>query len=202
LRKSLGAVDDEKGFAWELALDGNLAHDDVIPQLRAGFDFGFPFLLPHSSLWFRSAGGVSGGERGDPFATFYFGGFGNNYVDSRSIQRYQKYDSLPGFHIDQIGGHDFVRQMVEAKLPPFIFETAGTPAFYLTWLRVSVFASALWTDPDVYGLRDAWASTGAQLDLRFTVLHWYEMTLSAGYAIGSRGTRRLGDEWMVSLKIL
>jgi hypothetical protein len=202
LRKSLGAVDDEKGFGWELVLDGNIAHDDLIPQARAGFAFGFPLPLPHSSLWFRSAGGVSGGDRGDPFASFYFGGFGNNYVDHRSIQRYQAFDSFPGFAIDQIGGHDFVRQTVEAKLPPFVFESAGTPAFYLTWLRLELFASALSTDLGVNGVRDPWSTTGAQIDLRFTVLHWYDMTLSGGYAVGFRGMRRMGDEWMVSLKIL
>ncbi|HYY53548.1 MAG TPA: hypothetical protein VE755_11785 [Myxococcales bacterium] len=202
LRKSLGAVDDEKGLAWTLVLGASVAHDDVIPQVRAGLDFGFPLPIPHSSLWFRSAAGASGGERGDPFASFFFGGFGNNYVDSRSIQRYQGYDSFPGFELNQIGAHDFVRQMVEAKLPPFVFETAGTPALYLTWLRLALFASALWTDPDVTGLRDPWASAGAQLDLRFTFLHWYDMTLSTGYALGFRGTQRSGHEWMVSLKIL
>ena len=43
---------------------------------------------------------------------------------------------------------------------------------------------------------------GAQLDLSFTVLHWYDMVLSLGYASGYRGSRRAGDEWMVSLKIM
>jgi hypothetical protein len=40
------------------------------------------------------------------------------------------------------------------------------------------------------------------MDLHFSLLHWYEMTLSAGYAVGFRGWRRTGDEWMTSLKIL
>jgi hypothetical protein len=34
------------------------------------------------------------------------------------------------------------------------------------------------------------------------VLHWYEMTLSAGYAVGYRNSNRAGGEWMISLKIL
>jgi hypothetical protein len=38
--------------------------------------------------------------------------------------------------------------------------------------------------------------------LRFSVLHWYEMTLSAGYAVGYRGGSRAGEEWMISLKIM
>ena len=81
-----------------------------------------------------------------------------------------------------------------------VFEKIGTPAFYLTWLRLAVFASVLWTDLDLSGLRNHYANTGAQVDLRFTFLHWYDMTLSAGYALGYRSSRR--DEWMVSLKIL
>jgi hypothetical protein len=149
-----------------------------------------------------SAAGLSGGDRSDPFANFYFGAFGNNYVDSRSIQRYREFDSFPGFGLDEIGGHTFARQMVEAKAPPVIFEKVGTPAFYLTWLRLAVFASALWTDPERSELRQRYGSIGAQVDLRFTLLHWYDMTLSAGYAVGFRGSRRAGDEWMASLKIL
>jgi hypothetical protein len=43
---------------------------------------------------------------------------------------------------------------------------------------------------------------GAQVDFRFSVLHWYPMTLSIGYAAGYRGSKRAGDEWMVSLKVL
>jgi len=34
------------------------------------------------------------------------------------------------------------------------------------------------------------------------VLHWYEVTLSAGYAVGYRGSQRVGSEWMLSLKLL
>ena len=48
----------------------------------------------------------------------------------------------------------------------------------------------------------AMESVGAQADLRFSVLHWYEMTLSVGYAVGFQRMHRRGDEVMVSLKIL
>jgi len=43
---------------------------------------------------------------------------------------------------------------------------------------------------------------GAQADLQFSVLHWYDMTLSVGFAAGFRGSQRAGTEWMVSLKIM
>jgi len=202
LRRSLGAVDDEKGISWEVNLSANHVNGDTIPQLRGGFDFGFPLLVDHSSFWLRSAAGVADGDRRDPFANFFFGGFGNNYVDSGSIKRYREHYAMPGFGINELSGRTFAKTMAELNLPPRIFESVGTPSFYLAWLRPALFASTLWTDPRDSRLRRDFSSLGAQVDLRFTVLHWYEMTLSAGYAVGYRGSRRAGDEFMISLKIL
>lgn len=200
--RSLGAVDDDKGLGWEGVLTVNRANGQNVPQVRGGFDFGIPLPMPHSSLWLRTVGGTANGDREDPFANFYFGGFGNNYVDSGEIKRYREYYALPGFGLNEVSGRSFARQMIEWNVPPVIFEKGGTPAFHATWLRPSVFASALWTDPQSSEFRKDYASLGAQLDLRFTVLHWYDMTLSAGYAVGYRGGKRAGDEWMISLKIL
>jgi hypothetical protein len=109
---------------------------------------------------------------------------------------------MPGFGINELSGRSFAKTMAELNLPPRIFDSAGTPSFYLAWLRPAVFASALWTDPRDSRLRRDFSSLGAQVDLRFTVLHWYEMTLSLGYAVGYRGSSRAGDEFMISLKIL
>jgi hypothetical protein len=109
---------------------------------------------------------------------------------------------MPGFEIDEIAGLNFVREMVEWNLPPIIFERGGTPAFYLHWLRPAVFATGLWTDVTNSTRRENYQSVGGQVDLRFSVLHWYDMTLSAGFALGFRDARRVGSEWMLSLKIL
>ena len=202
VRRSLGAVDDEKGIAWEVVLYASHVHGDLIPAARAGLDLGFALPVPHMSLWLRGAAGISAGDLGDPFATFYFGGFGNNYVDDRPVQRYLDWTSFPGFPIDALEGRSFVRVLTEAKLPPLIFERVGTPAFFLNWLRPEMFAALLVTDPDRAALRGTQASVGAQIDLRFSVLHWYEMTLSGGFAVGVREWQRASHEWMVSLKIL
>jgi hypothetical protein len=201
VRKSLGGVDDEKGVVWDVVASANHAVGKTSPQLRGDFDFGFP-VFSHSSVWLRTAAGVSGGDRGDPLATYYFGGFGNNYVDSRSIKRYREYYALPGFGLNEIGGHSFARTLGEWHVPPVLFESIGTPSFYLTWLRPSLFAAALWTDPERSELRKRYASLGTQMDLQFTILHWYNMTLSFGYAVGYTGQKRSGDEWMISLKIM
>jgi hypothetical protein len=202
VRRSLGAVEDEQGLTWAVALHTSLAQGVVSPQLRGAFDFGFPLPLQHSSVWLRSAAGVARGDRDNPIVNFYFGGFGNNYVDDGSINRYRDYYSLPGFRINEIGARSFVRELAEWNVPPVVFESVGTPGFYLTWLRPSVFVAGLWTEPGNAERRTSYASAGAQADLRFTILHRYEMTLSAGYAIGYQGSRRAGNEWMLSLKII
>jgi len=201
-RSSQGAVDDEKGITWDFVVKGHRVSDETPTQVRGAFDFGIPLPLPHSSIWLRSAAGFSTGRRDNPVSNFYFGGFGNNYVDRGSIKRYREYYSMPGFEIDEISGLNFVREMVEWNLPPVIFESVGTPAFYLHWLRPAVFATGLWTDVSNSALRQSYQSLGAQVDLRFQVLHWSDMTLSAGFAVGFRDARRTGSEWMVSLKIL
>ena len=67
---------------------------------------GLPLPLAHSSIWLRSAAGVANGDRNNPVANFYFGGFGNNYVDDGVVKRYREYYSLPGFQIDEISGRE------------------------------------------------------------------------------------------------
>jgi len=200
--RSLGAVDDEKGTAWDVVLKASRVPGETSVQLRGSFDYGFELPLPHSSLWLRTAAGASSGDRNVSIANYYFGAFGNNYVDAGSVKRYRDYSSMPGFGIDEISGQSFIRELVEWNIPPVVFESVGTPGFYLNWLRPAVFAAGLWTDPSNASRRNDYQSVGVQADLRFSVSHWYEMTLSVGYAVGFQGGRRRGDELMISLKIL
>jgi len=92
--------------------------------------------------------------------------------------------------------------MAEWNLPAYVFESAGVPGFHLRWMRPSLFAAGLWADPDSSSQRKQFESLGGQADLYFNVLHRYDMTLSAGYAVGLEGSRRKGSEWMISLKIM
>ena len=200
--RSLGAVDDEKGVTWNAVLNFSNAGGETVSTLRGAYDFGIPLPMDHSSIWFRSAFGIGFGDRTNPFANHYFGGFGNNYVDSGSIKRYREHFSFPGFDINELSGRNFARHTVELNLPPKVFENVGSPGAYLTYLRPAVFASFLSTEPDSSLRRRNYTTVGTQIDLRFTVLHWFDMTLSAGYAVGFRGRDRAGSEWMLSLKIL
>jgi hypothetical protein len=202
VRRSLGAVDDEKGIAYGVKLKVSRVEDDNVPQLWGRFDYGWDLPLGHSSIWLRTAAGAAKANGQEDVARFYFGGFGNNYVDSGPEKRYRERESLPGFEIDEVSGLNFVRAMVEWNIPPLVLESAGFPAFHAAWLRPAVFATALVTDLDDSTQRTNYASVGAQIDVRFSTLHWYDLTLSIGYGVGFREGRRAGSEWMVSLKIL
>ena len=92
--------------------------------------------------------------------------------------------------------------MVEWNLPPCVFESVGTPGFYLTSLRPAVFATGLWTDPATRRSASNYDEHGRAVRPVLHVLHWYDMTLSVGYAVGFQDSRRTGDEFMISLKIM
>jgi hypothetical protein len=201
-RASLGAVDYEKGIGWDLVGYADYADSDFVPKIRAGLDFGFALPIRHSSIWLYNSAGLSGGDRDNSLANWYFGGFGNNYVDDGDVKRYRSYYSFPGFDIDSIDGQDFAKSVLEWNLPPITFKEAGTPSFYLTWIRTALFAGALVTDMGSSRYRETYYSVGAQADLHFTVVHRFPMKLSFGYAQGYIDGDKFDTEWMISLKIL
>lgn len=200
-RKSQGAVDHEKGWRWDIVASADHANNDTIPKLRLGLDFGFALPWKHSSIWFYNSAGVANGDRLNTLTNYYFGGFGNNYVDDGEVKRYRKFFSMPGFEIDDISARDFVKSVAEWNLPPIRFRSVGTPGFFLSWIRPAIFVAGLWTDPGKKFDR-TFTSAGFQLDLRFMLGHRHSMTLSAGYAAGFRKSDKVDDEIMISLKIL
>jgi len=127
VRSSLGHVDAEKGLTWGLRFSSDYVNSTYFGRLLGTFDVGRPLPAPHSSLWLRTAAGFSPNDPDEPFANFYFGAFGNNYIDHLDEKRYRHYGSLPGADINEIGGRNFVRTLLEWNLPPWRFSGAGTP---------------------------------------------------------------------------
>jgi len=200
-KESLGSVDHEKGWRWEVGTGVDRAGGDTVGRARGGIDFGFALPIPNSSIWFYNAGGFAYGNERNPLASFYFGGFKNNYVDDREVKRYREYDTLPGFEIDEIAAREFVKTVAEWNLPPYRFESAGTPELYLANARSAVFAGALIANPGAAAERTVF-SAGFQVDLNFTLAHRLPMTLSLGYASGFEDGMDRSDEFMLSLKIM
>ena len=78
-----------------------------------------------------------------PFANFYFGAFGNNWVDHRDEKQYREVYSFPGASLDEIAGRTFVKSMLEWNLPPVRFPRVGKPGFYASWARPALFVGGL-----------------------------------------------------------
>jgi hypothetical protein len=201
-RSSVGSVDDEAGYTWSVHTHVYRAQGETTPSVRGQFDIGFPLPIRHSSIWLRNAVGASAGDREDPLANAFFGGFGNNYVDNGEVKRYRELLSMPGFEINALPGNSFVKSMVEWNLPPYRFENAGSPGFFATWVRPAVFATALMTEPNSSEFREDAYNVGVQLDVKLQVLHRLPMMLSFGYAAGFEGGGKGEDEFMLSLKVL
>ncbi len=199
--KSLGAVDHEKGYRWELAFGSELAEGAFFPRGRFGIDFGFPIGWEHSSLWLYSSAGVTGGDKNNPLTPYYFGGFKNNYVDDKEVKRYREFETLPGFEIDEVAARNFAKTVLELNLPPVRFEDVGTPSLYLGSIRPALFASVLFADMDLDTERTV-GNAGAQVDFNFTLAHRLPMTFSVGYAAGIEDWSKRNEEWLISLKIM
>ena len=187
---------------WQLATTGNYVDSETIPKLAGVFDFGFALPWEHSSIWLRNAAGAAFGEPDDEFANFFFGGFGNNYVDSGEIKRYREYYAFPGFELNAIPGRNFYRGMLEWNLPPVRFKRAGNANFYLAWARPALFVSSITTNIDDDDLRISAKNIGIQLDFHFELMSRHTLTLSAGYAKGYGKADFTDDEFMISLKIM
>jgi len=202
VRSSLGKVDDEKGQTWSVTVNGNQAAGQWFARLHGTVDVGVPLPIAHSSVWLRSAAGASPGSRDEPFANFYFGGFGNNWVDHGDEKRYRAYYAFPGAELNEIGGRNFLRSTLEWNLPPLRFRNAGTPGLYLTWMRPAVFVGGLMTNLDARAARRRLTDVGAQLDFQLTTLSSLDMMLSVGGAVAFENGARPRRELMVSFKVL
>ena len=202
VRSSLGRVDDEKGMRWSVTLDGNRAAGSWFARTHGTLDLGVPLPLAHSSVWLRSAAGLSPGARDEPFANFFFGGFGNNWVDRGDEKRYRHYYAFPGADLNELGGRNFVKSMLEWNLPPLRFSRLGTPGFHVTWMRPALFAGALVTNLDHDTFRRTATTTGAQLDFQMSALSTLDMMLSVGAAVAFEDGHSPRREFMISLKVL
>ena len=202
VKRSLGAVDEEKGYRLGVFGQANYVNGQFYPRLFADFDYGLALPLNHSSLWLRTAAGQSIGDRFSPFVRFYFGGFGNNWIDYMPEKRYREYYSFPGLELNQMGGRNFAKATLEWTLPPLVFRRFGFLSMYCNWARLAFFTSGLLTDFDDSRLLGKAYNIGAQLDFRVVMFSLLNTTLSFGVARSFEHGWPAHNEFMVSLKLL
>jgi hypothetical protein len=202
LERSLGAVDDEKGTTWKIASRLTYAGNSAFPRLYVNYDRGWLLPLKNSSFWIRGSGGKSWGNTADAFGNYYFGGFGNNWIDHLASDRYRDYYTFPGVQINQIGASNYVKALGEWDLPPIKFKRLGTTAMYVNWARFAAFSSVLATNFIGTAGRTTYANLGVQLDVRIVLFTYLNTTFSAGYAGAMDQNGQTSNGYMISLKIL
>ncbi|MDI6767162.1 MAG: hypothetical protein QME52_10105 [Bacteroidota bacterium] len=202
LQKSLGGIEAEEGIRGQIVMLDNYVKKNNFPRWYATADYGFLLPISHSSIWFRSFLGYSIGDRSEPFANFYFGGFGNNWVDYHSAKRYREYYTFPGLEINEIGGTNFGKLLIEWTLPPLRFRRLGFVNLYCNWLHPTVFSSIIGTNIDRKSGQQIFMNVGSQLDLKIVLFSRLESTLSVGYAFAREKNHKLTKELMVSLRIM
>ena len=203
LRRSLGAIDNELGSTAEAAVRANYVNGELHPRLSLDASQGFLLSLDHSSLWFRAGAGTAlGGDRMSPFSRFYFGGFGNNWVDHREVKQFRSAESFPGLGINGVGGATYGRAQVEWMSPPLRFQSVGIPSAYLRWAALSLFGTGLVVDPERAADRRTVGSIGVQVDLRLVTLSHLNSTLSFGGAVAREEGVPARPALMISMKIM
>jgi len=201
-RKTIGGLQPEKGHDWELGFSDQYAEEKNYIRLWGDAAVGIPLPIEHSSLWLRGSAGRSFGDRNSVFGNFYFGGFGNNWVDHGEVHRYRDIQSFPGLEINELPANDFGKLLVEWRLPPIRFRRLGVPNLYATWASFNVFATGIVVDPDHPDSRRTVGNVGVQLNIKLVIFTNLSTTLSIGYAEALEDGRRPASEFMMSLKIL
>lgn len=201
-RRTLGGIEEEAGYSFQLNFKSNYINNTIFPRIWLNADFGILLPLNHSSIWFRTSFGNSfAKDREETAANFYFGGFGNNWIDNKEIRRYRHYYSLPGRELNYLAGTNFGKLLLEWDLPPVHFNEIGFLSFYITYARLSFFSAGIVTNLDDYNLRKKMLSVGSQLDFELVLFSLMKSTLSFGYAMSFEKSFKPNKEFMVSLKI-
>lgn len=200
LRKSLGAIEPEQGYDWNVYAYTSMAKETFYPQLINNFDAGFLLPVRNTTLWLRTSAGQSFGPSGKTNSMFYFGGFGNNYLDYRSAQQYREMQGFPGMEIDAISALNYGKLTVELNLKPLRFRKLGCKGLYTTYTRMTLFGMGLFTNFANDQPQVNFYSSGIQLDTEIVLFTLLKSTLSFGYSRAFTGTLR-HDQFMVSLKL-
>ncbi|UCH83706.1 MAG: hypothetical protein JSW50_14850 [Candidatus Latescibacterota bacterium] len=202
VRKTIGGVEAEKGIKASIDVLNNYVNKHHIPRYWLTVDWGFLLPWDHSSIWLRPSLGKSHGSEEEPFANFFFGAFGNNWVDFQEVKRYREYYTFPGVGINAVGGTTFGKLMVEWTLPPLRFRRLGIPNLYCNWAHATLFTSALSTNVHNAPVRRTLVNVGGQIDFKIVLFWRMPATFSIGYGAAFEKDQKFADELMVSLKIL
>jgi hypothetical protein len=209
IKRSVGAVDGEKGIKSSLNVSSSITDGNFFPRLNGSLDLGFQLPINHTSLWLRNSFGNSFSDKINPFTRFGFASFGNNYIDYTSSKMYRSTFSFPGVSYDSgkaLIAKSFFKSTVELVLPALRYRKLGFFNFFATYSHPSIFAGVLFSN-DYNGTTDverkeSFSNIGFQIDTKLVMFSHLSSTLSFGWAraFDNNIDNKYYDEWMISLK--
>ncbi len=201
VRRAIGSADTEHGNDWTMTLMAlGLRNQDlqVVGGLHGEWNHYRTWGWHHNVLHTQVAAGYLHTEEGLGLGQFYFGGFGNQYLEDKPVKQYRDSFRFPGIPIHSVSVDRFAKVMVEHNLPPWRFRNLSVGRHYLSHIDATWFTQGLFAGSPRGSL---WWNWGAQINLVFK--HWsnLETTLSAGLAQAwhRAGTSR---SWFLSFKLL
>jgi len=223
LKRSVGAVDGEKGINASLNLSSSITEKQFYTKMYGNLDIGLQLPVNHTSLWFRNSLGYSFSDNYNPFTRFGFASFGNNYIDYLSSKMYRSIFSFPGAKYDGLEiseateaieaihkyliAKSFFKSMVELVLPPIRYRKLGFFNFFATSSNPSIFSGVLflWDYDEILksNQKESFYNIGFQIDTKLVMFSHLSATLSFGWAKAfDFNVDNISDkgEYMISLK--
>lgn len=200
LRRTIGSIDYEVGDHYRFTVMGFASNPDY-PQY-SGAIFGewshyTLFAFPHNVLHFKTGAGYHYKNEDLLEAQFFFGGFGNRYVEDEPVKQFEKIFRFPGVPIYSIVTDRFFKVMIENSFPPIRFDNVSIGNHYLKNINLAIYSQALVTGSFQ---SNKWIDVGTQINFVFS--HWFnlESTISTGIA---RAWYDGGEDWdwFLSLKL-
>ncbi len=201
LRRTIGSSDYESGNQFSItfrAFGSNPREPQYAAQIYSEWDHYSLVFWKHNVFHFKIAAGYHHDNKNLIQSRFYFGGFGNRYVENEKVKQYRKVFRFPGIPIYSLSTDRFVKIIFENNLPPIRFGSLGVGAHFINHLDFAFYTQGIYANsaPGNY-----WIDIGAQINL--VLKHWFnlESTISGGIAQAWSKDNN-SWEWFVSLKLL
>lgn len=201
LRRSIGSSDFESGEKYDFTLrvfGDNPDDPQFAGQLIGEWDNYFNILFPHNTMHIQFASGYHVDNKNLRQARFYFGGFGNRYVENEDVKQYRKVFRFSGIPIYSMEAERFIKIMIENNLPPLRFANLSFSQHFINHIDASIYSQAIIAKSDA---AEKWINIGLQGNIVFK--HWFnlESTFSAGIA---KAWWDNGEDWQwfLSIKLL
>jgi len=199
LRRSIGSVDNEEGTKWTATLmtfHVNPKDFRHVGGIHLEWERYSTWAWPHNIFMMNLSAGVRHTEKRLAQGKFYFGGFGNRYLENEPVEQYRKVFRFPGVQIYDLVADRFGKITLENKLPPLRFGDAYLGHHSLTHIDATLFSQGLAIDRNWRGI---WLDAGTQINLHLK--HWFNLESTISFGVAKAWNRYQSSwEWFVSFK--